>query len=66
MIYCVTYRIPDGADMVRADTINALETEATLEQIRENCRAFECRADLFNSAGFAVGWVHADGGYSLS
>ncbi len=67
--YTVTYRTNTTHTAPQADAIQSLnehESETdSVESVIENCRQYECDADLFDAAGFRKGWVHADGNYRL-
>jgi hypothetical protein len=66
MAYTVTYRELDTTTMDEHDAIMQLETEEVeLEDVIENCTTYRINAALYDAAGFAKGWVHADGTYQL-
>ena len=66
-MYTVSYRAPSDAD---ESTRNTLDTEPTegvsLDDVIEVCRITSAEAELFDAAGFRKGWVHANGGYTLT
>lgn len=42
-----------------------LDGEYRLHEVIEYCVDCECEARLYDPAGFAKGWVHANGSYTL-
>jgi hypothetical protein len=64
--YDVTYI--ESVDLTESQ-VNGLvhleRADVDLETIRENCRAFQVDADLYDAQGFRRGRVHADGSYTL-
>lgn len=68
MDYVATYRKTQETDEPTWNSIqalNAMDGLCTLDEVRENCIALTCEADLYDEPGFRRGWVHADGSYRL-
>jgi hypothetical protein len=67
-MYYPTYREPVESSEDIAQQVNLLnedDSPQTLENIRSLCQEIGCNAALYDAAGFAQGWVHADGTYTV-
>lgn len=67
--YFVKYQVQMGSTEAERNTLadeNDRGTAMPLDHIRDVCRACDTNAELFDLAGFRKGWVHDDGGYTLT
>ena len=66
-IYSVSYQETDKTTEKQHNALTYLiEWSGTLSEIIEVCKEYNCEAILYDGPGFAKGWVHSDGSYTLN